>query len=62
LPDHLDVVRALRSLPDRHRQALVLVAVVGLSTREIAEELGTTEATVRSWLARGRKTMERRLS
>ena len=51
---HLDVVAALGRLPANQRRAIVLRTIVGLSTREVAAELGTTEGTVRVWLARGR--------
>ncbi len=39
---------ALLRLPERERAAVVLRDVEGLSTREVAEALGCTEATVRS--------------
>lgn len=52
--DALGLADALRQLPVRHRQVLVLKAVVGLGTAEIADELGTNEGTIRVWLARGR--------
>jgi RNA polymerase sigma-70 factor (ECF subfamily) len=51
---HLDVVAALRRLPANQRRAIVLRTIVGLSASEVAAELGTTEGTVRVWLARGR--------
>lgn len=60
--EHLDVITALRRLPEPQRRALVLDAVVGLTTKEIALEMDASEGTVRSWLARARKTMEKRLS
>jgi RNA polymerase sigma-70 factor (ECF subfamily) len=40
--------QALRRLPERERAAIVLREVEGLSTAEVAEALGSTEATVRS--------------
>ncbi|MGH9170917.1 MAG: RNA polymerase sigma factor [Acidimicrobiales bacterium] len=60
--DHLDVAAALRQLPAHQRQALVLFAIVGRSTAEVATEMGTTEATVRSWLSRARATVADKLS
>jgi len=53
-PEAVDVASALKSLSPKHRQALVLKAVVGLSTSEIAQEMGASEGTVRVWLSRGR--------
>lgn len=58
---HLDVARAVRSLPANQRRALVLRSVVGMSAAEVALEMGTTEATVRSWLTRARATVAARL-
>jgi RNA polymerase sigma-70 factor (ECF subfamily) len=40
--------RALRRLPEKERAAVVLREVEGLSTAEVAEALGSSEATVRS--------------
>jgi RNA polymerase sigma-70 factor (ECF subfamily) len=55
---HLDVMSALRSLPPRQREALVLVAIVDLTTAEAAREMGASEGTVRVWVSRARATME----
>jgi RNA polymerase sigma-70 factor, ECF subfamily len=52
-----DLVVALRLLPVRQRRALVLRAVAGLSTAEIASEMGASTATVRVWLSRARRTL-----
>jgi RNA polymerase sigma-70 factor (ECF subfamily) len=46
-------VRALDTLPDDQREVLVLHHVMGLSVREIAEELSTPFETVRSRLRLG---------
>jgi RNA polymerase sigma-70 factor (ECF subfamily) len=54
---HLDVVRALRALPERQRTVLVLHDVVGLSVSETATEIGAPEGSVRGWLSRGRNTL-----
>ncbi|HWQ54441.1 MAG TPA: RNA polymerase sigma factor [Bryobacteraceae bacterium] len=48
------VARALGSLPAKQRAALVLRDIEGLSTREVAEVLGSSEATVRSQVSTGR--------
>ncbi|HLY08336.1 MAG TPA: sigma-70 family RNA polymerase sigma factor [Planctomycetota bacterium] len=52
LPD--DVERALASLPDAQRAAIVLVDVNGLTNQEAAEALGWPLGTVNSRVYRGR--------
>ena len=52
LPD--DVERALQSLPDEQRAAIVLVDVNGLTNKEAAEALGWPLGTVNSRVYRGR--------
>ena len=44
----------LRMLPTREREVIILRDIEGLSTREVAGTLGTTENTVRSQISRGR--------
>jgi RNA polymerase sigma-70 factor (ECF subfamily) len=56
-----DVQRALRTLPVKHRHALLLHYVVGLSVAEVAGEMGAPEGTVKSWLFRGREALQRSL-
>jgi RNA polymerase sigma-70 factor (ECF subfamily) len=56
-----DVQTALRTLPVRHRQALLLHHVVGLSVSDVAGEMGVPEGTVKSWLFRGREALQRSL-
>jgi RNA polymerase sigma-70 factor (ECF subfamily) len=53
-PEWVDVQRILVQLPLRQRTALVLSTLVGMSTEEIASEMGVQPATVRSWLHRCR--------
>lgn len=53
------VTAALRSLPPRQRAALVLRDVQGLSTREVAEVLGSREVTVRTQICRARLKLRR---
>ena len=48
------VVDAIRTLPEIYAQALYLQNVTGLSIREIADDLGITEAVVRKRLERAR--------
>ena len=48
------VKQALRRLPEKERAAVVLREVEGLSTAEVAEALGSSEATVRSQVSMGK--------
>ena len=48
------VVEALRALPEKERAALTLRDLEGLSTREVAGILGSSEATVRSQISAAR--------
>ena len=52
---------ALRTLPMHQRQAIVLHHLVDLSVEEVAATLGTRPGTIKSWLARGRRTLAARL-
>jgi RNA polymerase sigma-70 factor (ECF subfamily) len=61
-PDALGLASALRSLPRRQAQAIVLHDAAGLSAVEVANELGVPEGTVRSWLSRGRAVLAARLA
>lgn len=49
-----DVRRALRGLSRAEREALIMVAVLGLSTQEAAAALGTTDGALRVRLHRAR--------
>ena len=60
LPDE-DVQRALASLPEPFRIAVLLADVEGFSYREIAEITGVPTGTVMSRLHRGRKTLQKEL-
>lgn len=59
---HLDVLRALRSLPPHQAQALLLVAIFDLTTAEAAAEMGANEGSVRVWVSRARLNLARALS
>ena len=48
------VMEALRGLPEKERAALTLRDLEGLSTREVAGILGSSEATVRSQVSAAR--------
>ena len=47
-PDRAAVRRALRALPDHQREVLELAYFAGLSSSEIAEQVGTPVGTVKS--------------
>ena len=53
----IDVVRAMQRLSLEHRQVLLLVALEGLSYREVAAELAVPVGTVMSRLARAREQL-----
>jgi RNA polymerase sigma-70 factor, ECF subfamily len=57
LGEQVALVDALRSLPARQRQAVVLHHLGGLSVVEVAVELNVPEGTVKSWLSRGRSAL-----
>ncbi|MCK9897192.1 SigE family RNA polymerase sigma factor [Frankia sp. AgB32] len=59
--DRREVMAALRRLPPRRQQVLVLRYYLDLSGNEIAEMLGITSATVRSTAARALRTLARQL-
>ncbi|MDX1622787.1 MAG: RNA polymerase sigma factor [Gemmatimonadota bacterium] len=56
---HLE--RAIRALPPRQREVVLLHDVEGLSTEEVAERCGCPRATVRSNLFYGREKLRRSL-
>lgn len=51
------LARAIEQLPDSERQPLLL-RLSGMSHKEIAQELGLSEAVVNNRLARGRKRLK----
>lgn len=55
------VARALQTLPEKERAALVLRDVEGLATREVARILGSSEATVRSQVSTGRVKVKKQV-
>jgi DNA-directed RNA polymerase specialized sigma24 family protein len=57
----LALAEALRALPVHQRQAIVLHHLADLPVEEVAATLGTRPGTVKSWLARGRRTLAARL-
>ena len=58
---HGDVDRALQSLPEQFREAVVLCDIEGFSYREIAEALECPIGTVMSRLSRGRRLLRHAL-
>ena len=55
------LAEAMRALPMHQRQAIVLHHLVDLPVDEVAAILATRSGTVKSWLARGRRTLAARL-
>ena len=55
------VEAALRGLPERQRQALVLFHFESMSQTEVADVLGVTDEAVESLLSRARRTLRERL-
>jgi RNA polymerase sigma-70 factor (ECF subfamily) len=53
------VAHGLKLLPEKERAAVVLRDMEGLSTKEVARILGSTEMTVRSQVSRARVKMKR---
>jgi RNA polymerase sigma-70 factor, ECF subfamily len=58
----LDVLAALRTLPDEQRAALVLIDMLGYSVADAAQVLGISPGTVKSRCARGRARLLPRLA
>jgi RNA polymerase sigma-70 factor, ECF subfamily len=56
-PETVDLVRALRELPEHQRRALVLFHIADLSIEEIARETECPVGTVKARLARGRAAL-----
>ena len=55
--DHIDVVRALRTLTKAQRETTVLYYYLGMKVGEIGRTLGVSEGTVKSTLHRARQIM-----
>ncbi|MDB4882508.1 MAG: hypothetical protein JWL95_1274 [Gemmatimonadetes bacterium] len=56
-----EIIRAIDSLPDEYRAAVVLSDIQELRYAEIAQILGIPEGTVKSRLFRGRRLLQRTL-
>lgn len=61
-PDRVALARALATLPEKHRRAMVLFYVADLGVNEIAAQEGVPAGTVKSWLYRGRAALAAQLS
>jgi RNA polymerase sigma-70 factor (sigma-E family) len=59
--EHREVLTAMRRLPDRQREALVLRFFADLSEPEIARSMGITEGTVKSTTSRALAALARML-
>jgi len=60
--DVSSIERAMRNLPDRFRELLVLRELEGLSYRELADEMGIPMGTVMSSLSRARQAFRAALT
>lgn len=61
-PDHVALVRALRTLPPAQRQAVVLHHLLGLSVEELARDTSAPVSTVKARLRRGRAALAAQLT
>jgi RNA polymerase sigma-70 factor, ECF subfamily len=57
-----ELMEAIASAPERYRDAVIAVDLIGLSYREAARSLRTREATITTRLHRGRQHVARQLS
>jgi RNA polymerase sigma-70 factor, ECF subfamily len=60
--DRIDVVRALAALPRRQREVAVLRYYLDLSTHEVADQMRTSEGTVKSQLFKARARLAEALA
>ena len=56
-----EILDQIRTLPECHREPMMLRLLLGMSGPEIAEEIGMTEGSVRVNLCRGMKLLRERL-
>ena len=62
LESHLEIMTALRALPEAQRQVIALFYLADLPVETIAEELGVPAGTVKSRLSRGREALASHLA
>jgi RNA polymerase sigma-70 factor (ECF subfamily) len=60
-PDRVALTRALATLPEPQRKAVVLHYLAHLTVAEIAHQENVAEGTVKSWLSRGRTLLASQL-
>lgn len=60
--DRIEIARALATLPDDQREAVLLVDVEGYSVEEAAQQLGCPTGTVKSRCSRGRRKLAKELA
>lgn len=56
-PDRLDLLAALRSLPERQREAVVLFHLLDMPIAEVARSMKLTEGAVKAHLHKARNTL-----
>jgi len=61
-PEHVALVAALRTIPERQRLVIVLHHLADRSVDDIATDLAVPRGTVLSWLHRGRARLAQELS
>lgn len=57
--ERLDVIEAIRDLPDQERQALLLTTVEGLTQAQAAAQMGTSQMSVHRMRARAQERLRR---
>ena len=62
LEEHLEVIDALRALPEQQRHVIALHYLADLPVEQIADELGVPSGTVKSRLSRGRDALAAQLA
>ena len=55
--DRVDIARALLSLPERQRQAVILFHIADQPISAVAELMGVSEGSVKTHLSRARKVL-----
>ena len=61
-PDRVALAGALAALPARHRRVVILHYLADQSVRDIADQVGVPEGTVKAWLHRGRTALAAHLT
>lgn len=59
--ERLDVLTALRSLPDRQREAIVLHYIVDMSVHSVAHAMGISDGAVKAHLSKARSALRQPL-